>query len=109
NFSVFAMSADGDAKILYYTGRNKAIVWSGEELGAKLAQEDPSFHFSRVEANVGAPQVNYRQSGGQGQFADITVRFEPMDPGSGYEFKMLEPIMKRGQINSFGDKPGGLK
>ena len=56
----------------------------------------------QVEANVGAPQVNYResiskisevkyvhkkQSGGQGQFADITVRFEPMDPGSGYEFK----------------------
>ncbi|RVX15634.1 Elongation factor G-1, chloroplastic [Vitis vinifera] len=213
----------------------------------KLAQEDPSFHFSRdeeinqtviegmgelhleiivdrlkrefkVEANVGAPQVNYResiskvsevkyvhkkQSGGQGQFADITVRFEPIEAGSGYEFKseikggavpkeyipgvmkgleecmsngvlagfpvvdvravlvdgsyhdvdssvlafqlaargafregmrkaapkMLEPIMKvevvtpeehlgdvigdlnsrRGQINSFGDKPGGLK
>ncbi|KAM7531159.1 hypothetical protein LguiB_034569 [Lonicera macranthoides] len=97
----------------------------------KLAQEDPSFHFSRdeelnqtviegmgelhleiivdrlkrefkVSANVGAPQVNYResiskvsevkyvhkkQSGGQGQFADITVRFEPLEPGSGYEFK----------------------
>ncbi|GFP81794.1 elongation factor g-1 chloroplastic [Phtheirospermum japonicum] len=97
----------------------------------KLAQEDPSFHFSRdeeinqtviegmgelhleiivdrlkrefkVEANVGAPQVNYResiskvtevkyvhkkQSGGAGQFADITVRFEPLEAGSGYEFK----------------------
>lgn len=97
----------------------------------KLAQEDPSFHFSRdaevnqtviegmgelhleiivdrlkreykVEANVGAPQVNYResisktsqvryvhkkQSGGQGQFADITMRFEPMESGGGYEFK----------------------
>lgn len=97
----------------------------------KLAQEDPSFHFSRdeeinqtviegmgelhleiivdrlkreykVEANVGAPQVNYResisriaevqyihkkQSGGQGQFADITVRFEPLEAGTGYEFK----------------------
>uniref|UniRef100_A0A0E0H3M3 Elongation factor G, chloroplastic n=1 Tax=Oryza nivara TaxID=4536 RepID=A0A0E0H3M3_ORYNI len=97
----------------------------------KLAQEDPSFHFSRdeetnqtviegmgelhldiivdrlkrefrVEANVGAPQVNYResiskisevqyvhkkQSGGSGQFADIIVRFEPLEAGSGYEFK----------------------
>lgn len=55
-----------------------------------------------MEANVGAPQVNYResisrvsevkyvhkkQSGGQGQFADITVRFEPLESGSGYEFK----------------------
>ncbi|TQE14022.1 hypothetical protein C1H46_000316 [Malus baccata] len=105
-----------------------------DKMGAglvKLAQEDPSFHFSRdeeinqtviegmgelhleiivdrlkreykVEANVGAPQVNYResisrtsevryvhkkQSGGQGQFADVTVRFEPMEAGGGYEFK----------------------
>jgi elongation factor G len=56
----------------------------------------------QVEANVGAPQVNYResiskvsevqyvhkkQSGGSGQFADIIVRFEPLEPGSGYEFK----------------------
>eukprot|EP00850_Spirogloea_muscicola_P005652 SM000026S08901 [mRNA] locus=s26:305409:309416:- [translate_table: standard] len=97
----------------------------------KLAQEDPSFHFSRdeetnqtviegmgelhleiivdrlkrefkVEANVGAPQVNYResiskqvtvkythkkQSGGQGQFAEVEIRFEPLEAGSGYEFK----------------------
>ena len=56
----------------------------------------------QVEANVGAPQVNYResiskiaethyvhkkQSGGSGQFADIIVRFEPMEAGAGYEFK----------------------
>jgi elongation factor G len=97
----------------------------------KLAQEDPSFRFSRddetnqtviegmgelhleiivdrlkrewkVECGVGAPQVNYRegisraaeiryvhkkQSGGSGQFADVAVRFEPGEPGTGFEFK----------------------
>lgn len=96
----------------------------------KLAQEDPSFHFSRdeetnqtviegmgelhleiivdrlkrefkVECDVGAPQVNYRegiskpsevryvhkkQSGGSGQFADVAIKFEPGEPGSGFEF-----------------------
>jgi len=96
----------------------------------KLAAEDPSFHFRRDEetnqtviegmgelhleiivdrlkrefgvmANVGAPQVNYResinktheiryvhkkQSGGSGQFADVAIRFEPAEPGSGFEF-----------------------
>ncbi|GFH24222.1 elongation factor G, chloroplastic [Haematococcus lacustris] len=98
---------------------------------AKLAQEDPSFGFSRdeetgqtviegmgelhleiivdrlrrefkVECDVGAPQVNYRegisrpaevryvhkkQSGGSGQFADLAVRFEPGEPGTGFVFK----------------------
>merc|ERR1711924_35481 len=97
----------------------------------KLAQEDPSFRFSRdeesnqtviegmgelhleilvdrlkrefnVEANVGAPQVNYResiskessvryvhkkQSGGSGQFADVAIKFEPLESGSGFEFE----------------------
>ena len=55
----------------------------------------------KVEANVGAPQVAYRetiskptdvdyshkkQSGGAGQFARVKITFEPGDPGSGYEF-----------------------
>ncbi|KAI3429314.1 hypothetical protein D9Q98_005409 [Chlorella vulgaris] len=97
----------------------------------KLAQEDPSFHFSRddetnqtviegmgelhleiivdrlrrefnVECDVGAPQVNYRegisrsaevryvhkkQSGGSGQFADVAIRFEPGEAGTGFEFR----------------------
>ncbi|HYQ91402.1 MAG TPA: elongation factor G [Candidatus Competibacteraceae bacterium] len=97
---------------------------------SKLAQEDPSFrvhtdHESgqtiisgmgelhleiivdrlkrefKVEANVGAPQVAYRetirqpveqegkfvrQSGGRGQYGHVWLRLEPREPGSGYEF-----------------------
>ena len=55
----------------------------------------------KVEANVGAPQVAYRetissaydvdytqkkQSGGAGQFARVKIKFEPGEPGSGYQF-----------------------
>eukprot|EP01023_Acetabularia_acetabulum_P010796 TRINITY_DN1491_c0_g1_i1.p1 TRINITY_DN1491_c0_g1~~TRINITY_DN1491_c0_g1_i1.p1 ORF type:complete len:770 (+),score=195.69 TRINITY_DN1491_c0_g1_i1:141-2450(+) len=97
----------------------------------KLAQEDPSFHYSRdaetnqtviegmgelhldiivdrlrrefkVECTVGAPQVNYRESiskeadvqfvhkkqtGGAGQFADVHIKFQPAEPGTGFEFR----------------------
>jgi elongation factor G len=101
----------------------------GVALG-KLAQEDPSFRvrtdeesgqtiisgmgelhleiivdrlrreFS-VEANVGNPQVAYReslrkaveqeskfvrQSGGRGQYGHVYLRIEPQQPGAGYEF-----------------------
>jgi len=97
----------------------------------KLASEDPSFRVStdhesgqtilkgmgelhldikvdilrrtyKVDANVGAPQVAYRESisrkaeidythkkqtGGTGQFARIKVIFEPGEPGSGFVFE----------------------
>ena len=54
-----------------------------------------------VEANVGAPQVAYRecikkaveqegkfvkQSGGRGQFGHVWIKMEPSEPGKGYEF-----------------------
>ncbi len=101
----------------------------GVALG-KLAQEDPSFRVHtdeesgqtiisgmgelhleiivdrmkrefNVEANVGAPQVAYRetirstveqegkfvrQSGGRGQYGHVWLRIEPKEIGSGYEF-----------------------
>jgi elongation factor G len=97
----------------------------------RLAQEDPSFRVStdyesgqtvikgmgelhleiivdrmkrefKVEANVGAPQVAYRetitrtaeidythkkQTGGSGQFARIKLVFEPTEQGSGFQFE----------------------
>jgi elongation factor G len=98
---------------------------------ARLATEDPSFRVAvdkesgqtvikgmgelhleiivdrmkrefKVEANIGAPQVAYRetitrtaevdythkkQTGGSGQFARVKIRFEPLPPGSGYQFE----------------------
>ncbi len=98
---------------------------------AKLANEDPSFRVStdqesgqtilkgmgelhldikvdilrrtyKVEANVGAPQVAFRekitqraevdythkkQTGGSGQFARIKIVLEPNEPGAGYAFE----------------------
>ena len=98
---------------------------------SRLAQEDPSFRVKsdeesgqtviagmgelhldiivdrmkrefKVEANVGAPQVAYRetftkatdvdythkkQSGGSGQFARVKMTINPLEPGGGYEFE----------------------
>ena len=74
-----------------------------------LACNSMHAHFLRpmqlplqVECDVGAPQVNYResisrpndiryvhkkQSGGSGQFADVAIKFEPGEPGTGFVFR----------------------
>ena len=55
----------------------------------------------KVEANIGEPQVAFResiksnsdvqgkhikQSGGRGQYGDVWIKFEPNEPGKGFEF-----------------------
>jgi elongation factor G len=55
----------------------------------------------KVEANIGAPQVAFRetikgtsdvqgkhikQSGGRGQYGDVWIKFEPNEPGKGFQF-----------------------
>ena len=104
---------------------------------AKLAEEDPTFrahtnaetgqtiiagmgelHLEiivdrllreyKVEANVGAPQVSYKetftkpvdqeykyakQSGGRGQYGHCKVKFEPMDPNSEESFKFESTVV----------------
>ena len=62
---------------------------------------DRLFREFKVEANVGAPQVSYketirntveaegkfvRQSGGHGQYGHCWLKLEPQEPGKGYEF-----------------------
>jgi elongation factor G len=106
---------------------------------ARLATEDPSFRVAvdqesgqtvikgmgelhleiivdrmkrefKVDANIGAPQVAYRetisrkadidyvhkkQTGGAGQFARVKMTFEPLSPGSGFAF---EDAVKGGNV-----------
>ncbi|MDP2360402.1 MAG: elongation factor G [bacterium] len=70
----------------------------------------------KVEANVGAPMVAYkesitkaaesnmrfvRQTGGHGQYAHVVIRVEPGEPGSGYVFedKIVGGVIPREYIN----------
>ncbi len=69
----------------------------------------------KVDANVGAPQVSYRetfrgsaevegkfvrQSGGRGQFGHVWVKFEPNEEGAGFEFvnKIVGGVVPREYI-----------
>ncbi|HHX12024.1 MAG TPA: elongation factor G [Clostridiales bacterium] len=71
----------------------------------------------KVEANVGNPQVAYkesiqdkaeaegryiRQSGGRGQYGHVKLRVEPQEPGVGYEFvnAIVGGVVPRDYINS---------
>ncbi|MEL6369244.1 MAG: elongation factor G [Pseudomonadota bacterium] len=87
-------------------------VTSDEESGQTIIKGMGELHLDilvdrmkrefKVEANIGAPQVAYRecftketqidythkkQSGGSGQFARIKMTVIPLEPGAGYEFE----------------------
>ncbi|MGC7871481.1 elongation factor G [Desulfosporosinus sp. SYSU MS00001] len=74
----------------------------------------------KVQCDVGRPQVAYketirkavkaegkfvRQSGGRGQYGHCWVEFEPLEPGSGFEFvnKIVGGVIPREYINPIGD------
>jgi len=79
---------------------NQTIIWGMGELHLDIIVDRMKREF-KVEANVGAPQVAYketikstteaegkyiRQSGGRGQYGHCFIRLEPKGRGEGYEF-----------------------
>jgi elongation factor G len=79
---------------------NQTIIWGMGELHLDVLVDRMKREF-KVEANVGAPQVAYketikimaegegkyiRQSGGRGQYGHCFIRMEPKARGEGYEF-----------------------
>ena len=80
---------------------NQTVIEGMGELHLEIIVDRLRREFN-VECTVGAPQVNYRegisrasevrfvhkkQSGGTGQFADVAIKFEPGEPGTGFEFR----------------------
>ncbi len=74
----------------------------------------------KVEANVGKPQVAYkeaitktvekqgrfvRQTGGKGQYGDVWIRLEPGEPGTGYVFenKIVGGVVPREYVKPVGE------
>ena len=79
---------------------NQTIISGMGELHLDIIVDRMRREF-KVDANVGKPQVAYRetlrksveqeakfvrQSGGRGQYGHVYLRIEPLEPGSGYEF-----------------------
>ena len=94
--------AEEDPTVKAYTDEEtgQTIIAGTGELHLEIIVDRLLREF-RVEANVGRPQVSYketitkaatvdtryaRQTGGKGQFAHVKLMVEPNEPGKGYEF-----------------------
>ncbi len=100
-------------------------VYTDQETGQTIIKGMGELHLEvivdrmrreyKVEANQGKPRVSYReaisapsdidqrfvrQTGGKGQFAHIKVKFEPLEPGKGFEFvnKIVGGVVPREYI-----------
>jgi elongation factor G len=98
-----ASLAEEDPTFTVHTDEDtgQTIIAGMGELHLEVLVDRMLREFS-VEANVGKPQVAYRetltgvvekhryvhkkQTGGSGQFADVILKIEPTGPGGGYEF-----------------------
>jgi elongation factor G len=94
------------------SGRPVVRVTTDQESGQTILKGMGELHLEikvdilkrtyKVDANIGQPQVAYRetlskpttilythkkQTGGSGQFAEVKIIFEPLPPGSGFEFE----------------------
>ena len=92
------LSGSGEVKTDEETGQ--VIISGMGELHLEVIVDRMKREF-KVEANIGAPQVAYRetitktvevqgkfvrQSGGRGQYGDCHLRLEPLEPGGGFEY-----------------------
>jgi elongation factor G len=94
------VSEDPSLSVVTDEESGQTVLKGMGELHLEIIVDRMKREFS-VEANIGAPQVAYRetitapvdvdythkkQTGGAGQFARVKIRFAPLEPGEGFQF-----------------------
>lgn len=101
---------------------NQTVIAGMGELHLEILVDRMLREF-KVEANIGAPQVSYRetirssskgegkfarQTGGKGQYGHVVIEMEPGEPGTGFEFvnKIVGGVVPKEYI---GPASNGMK